>query len=267
MKPGSRALGLLVIALASSLIAADGRKEPEPRLRLLVPAYFHPSGARLKLWDRLIEAAGRAPIVIIANPASGPGREADPSHRDVIRKATERGATVIGYVSTRYARRPEAEVRGDIERWVRFYPEVCGIFLDEQASDAGHVAYYARLREAVRETINKARVVTNPGTTCDEDYIGRPATDVACIFESHRGFDRFRPPDWAGRYPPGRFAILPYAIDGADAMRAAIDRAVRDRIGLVYVTDDSGRNPWDRLPSYWEEEVEAVARVNKQPGP
>jgi hypothetical protein len=262
-----RTLGLLVIALAVGLLAADERKEPEPRLRLLVPAYFHPSGDRLKLWDSLIGAADRAPIVIIANPASGPGRKADPNHRTVIRKAHKRGATVIGYISTRYAKRPATEVRAEIDRWVQFYPEVRGFFFDEQASDADHVGYYAGLREAARSKIDKALVVTNPGTTCAEDYISRTAADAACIFESNTGFDRFRPPDWTGRYPAGRFAILPYAINGADAMRAVIARAVRDRIGLVYITDDAGRNPWDRLPSYWDAEVDAVARANQAEQP
>jgi hypothetical protein len=33
-------------------------------------------------------------------------------------------------------------------------------------------------------------------------------------------------------------------------------------IGYVFITDDSGRNPYDRLPSYWEAEVEAVRLEN-----
>ena len=45
---------------------------------------------------------------------------------------------------------------------------------------------------------------------------------------------------------------------------------MRKRAGCIYITDDTGANPWDRLPSYWEEEVAAVAAENqraiRQPG-
>jgi hypothetical protein len=29
-----------------------------------------------------------------------------------------------------------------------------------------------------------------------------------------------------------------------------------------HVTDDGGANPWDRLPTYWQEEVAAVRERN-----
>ena len=45
-------------------------------------------------------------------------------------------------------------------------------------------------------------------------------------------------------------------------MKAAARRAVLKRIGYFYATDGEMPNPWDRLPPYWEEEVEAVKRLN-----
>ena len=33
-------------------------------------------------------------------------------------------------------------------------------------------------------------------------------------------------------------------------------------MGYVYITDDQGPNPYDRLPSYWEAEIEAVRQAN-----
>src|SRR5262249_6599310 len=41
--------------------AAAPGKAPGPRLRLLVPAYFYPSGPDLDQWERLIDGAARAP--------------------------------------------------------------------------------------------------------------------------------------------------------------------------------------------------------------
>jgi hypothetical protein len=45
-------------------------------------------------------------------------------------------------------------------------------------------------------------------------------------------------------------------------MEQSIRRAAQWKVGYVFVTDDVGPNPYDRLPSYWDAEVEAVRRVN-----
>ena len=44
----------------------------------------------------------------------------------------------------------------------------------------------------------------------------------------------------------------------ADQCRQAHDR----RLGWIYITDDKGTNPWDQLPSYWEEEVKELLKLN-----
>ncbi len=41
-------------------------------------------------------------------------------------------------------------------------------------------------------------------------------------------------------------------------LRQAQDR----RLGWIYITDDRGMNPWDQLPSYWEEEVKELLKLN-----
>src|SRR5207249_3576007 len=113
-----------------------------PRLRLLVPAYFYPGGAGSAEWRRLLEAPDAAAVVIIVNPDSGPGKAADPKYERVIDQARDKGFTLIGYVSTKYAKRPIREVKEDVDRWVKLYPRVQGIFFDEQASAADRVDYY-----------------------------------------------------------------------------------------------------------------------------
>jgi hypothetical protein len=46
-------------------------------------------------------------------------------------------------------------------------------------------------------------------------------------------------------------------------MTKSLRRAADLKIGYVFVTDDVGPNPYDRLPSYWDAEVEAVRKVNE----
>jgi len=249
---------LLALALLSGV--------PEDGVRVLVPAYFHPSGEGLRDWERLIASAGKGRIVAIANPASGPGKRVDPAYAKVLPRAREAGITLLGYVSTGYAKRPQADLRAEVDRWLEFYPDVRGIFFDEQASGADGVDFHAALYDYARKEKKLELVVTNPGVPCDEGYVSRPAADVVCLFEHHEGFDAHRRPGWAARYAPGRFLILPYGTPTADGMRRRARASVERGYGWLYVTDAAGKNPWDRLPSYWDAFVEAVGALKAGEG-
>lgn len=258
---------VLLTALAVLLPGhAPAPAAPKPtRLTLLVPAYFYPGGEGLKYWDALIEAQKRAPVIAIVNPASGPGTKVDPNYTQVIARATKAGVLVIGYVSTSYAKRPRADVEADVQRWLEFYPSIGGIFFDEQTSGPEQVEYYVALRRFVREKRPKAFVVTNPGVAPAVEYVSQGAADAVCIFEHHEGYGKFKMPAWAARYTrrtPSPFYVLPYGTPDAKAMRARIDDSVKHGFGYIFVTDDVLPNPWDGLPPYWEEEVEAVRRIN-----
>ena len=230
-----------------------------------MPAYFYPGGAGLKDWNRLIEAAPRVPIVAIVNPESGPGKEANPDYAAVVSRAKAAGVKVIGYVNTEYGKRPARRSRPISTGGSEFYPDIQGIFLDAQASGAEHVDLYAALRTFVRRKIKEAVVITNPGTICAEEYFARSAVDVAVVFENHEGFETFELPPWARNYQARQFAAIPYSVKTAGQMKDAAQQAVLKGIGYFYVTDgDSMPNPWDRLPLYWDAEVEAVKRVNER---
>lgn len=244
------------------------------RMRLLIPAYFYPGGPDMEHWNRLIDAADRAPIAVIVNPSSGPGGEPNADYAAVLRRADAAGLLTIGYVNTDYAKRPVSQAKDDIDRWVRFYPEIDGVFLDAQASSEAHLDYYVDLCAYVRSKVGAALVVSNAGTSCDPTYFRRPTADVIVLFENFQGFDGFHLPQTLAGEPPLRFAAMPYAIAGATEMRNRINEAIVKGIGCIYLTDagqtsDSATasNPWGRLPTYWDEEVDAVGRVNQRLAP
>lgn len=234
-----------------------------PRMQLWVPAYYYPNGPGLEEWNHLIASASRAPIVAIVNPNSGPGDHADTNFTAVIRRARKAGLRVVGYVGTQYTRKPLASVQEEIERYLRFYPEIQGIHVDEQSSDAAGVPYYVELYKYVNRRIPGALVLGNPGTNCVPEYIARRACDTVCLFEQDRAFENFRPPAWISRFSPDRFCVQAYQVEDAGRMRQSVEAAARMRIGYVFITDDRGPNPYDRLPSYWDAEVEAVQKVNE----
>lgn len=246
------------LTMVGIVTAAD----PPLKMRLLVPAYFYPAGKGAKEWERLLVAPEEAGVVAIVNPASGPGRRVDANYTNVSEQAKKSKVTLIGYVSTSYGKRKTEEVKADVDQWVRFYPGIQGIFFDEQASGTEQLEQLAALYEHVQKTHKLPLVVTNPGTICDEKYLTRPASDVACLYEGHEHWDRFTPPAWTKELKPDRIAALAYQVPAADMpkyLRQAQDR----RLGWIYITDDKGTNPWDQLPTYWEEEVKELVKINK----
>jgi hypothetical protein len=46
-------------------------------------------------------------------------------------------------------------------------------------------------------------------------------------------------------------------------MKKAVHRAAELKVGYIYITDDVGPNPYDRLPSYWDAEIEEVRQLNQ----
>jgi serine/threonine protein kinase len=237
---------------------------PSPRLRLLVPAYFYPAGDGMAQWDRLLETPNPAAVVIIVNAASGPGKVSDPNYTRVIDRAQQRGYTVIGYVPTRYAARPLKETKDDIDRWILFYPGIRGIFFDEQASSPDRVSYYADLYEYARKERGLDLVINNPGTTCAEEYLAQPIADVVCLIESNKDISEFHPPAWMSRHKPARFAGAFPKIADPTKMKHYVRELVAKGVGYCYITDGKEPNPWDRLPRYWQAEVEAVQQVNAE---
>jgi serine/threonine protein kinase len=258
------AVALLVYRITADRRTAAGPDNAAPPLRLLVPAYIYPAGDGLAQWDRVIDSPAAALTVAVANADNGPGKAVDPNYAKIIERARRKGVRVIGYVSTKYAARPLAEVRGEVDRWVRFYPGIGGIFLDEQASGADQILYYAALYEYARKDRGLSLVVTNPGTECAEEYVARPAADVVCLVEAAKGFSAYQPPAWKDRYPADRFAALLCKTGTPEEMKLTVRELRANRIGYGFITDAAMPNPWGRLPRYWEAELEAVQQANRR---
>ncbi len=233
---------------------------PTPKLQLLVPAYFYPAGPGLQAWQRLINAAPKIKMVVIANPDNGPGLQHNPDYDPIFNAANARGIRVIGYVSTGYGKFSVAEVKRAIDKWLEFYPKISGFFVDQQSAEAQDVPFYLQIRDHARRKLKDALMVNNPGTICDESYFARDVSDVTCIFTAFDGFDQFNLPARLWQYSPSRFAALTYQVSDVRAMRQVISNSSTKHIGYLYISDaPKGSNPWAQLPHYWDEEVEAAA--------
>ncbi len=253
---------------APSGVHADGAGQPTTalaaasrRLRLLVPVYIYPAGDGRKEWQRLFDAASKVEIVAIANPNSGPGDERNLDYAAIFTEASNQGITLVGYVSTDYGRRTLTEIKNDADRWIKFYPQIRGFFFDQQPRERQHAANFAELRDYVKRKLRDPFVITNPGVPCDEAYLAQGVSDVTCVFVNFEGFERFELPATLKAYDPCRFAAMPYNIADVTAMRSVVKDTIIKRIGYIYISDAKPPNQWDKLPVYWEAEVDAVSRL------
>jgi hypothetical protein len=91
-------------------------------------------------------------------------------------------------------------------------------------------------------------------------YFG--TADILNTFEnSSTVFNSFSAPaDYATS--PSLFDYTIYGATSASAMTTDVHKAVNsDYASYVYVTDQTLPNPYDQLPSYWDQEVSAIATV------
>ena len=252
-------LAALVLALLarSAAVAAD--------LRILIPLYADPQwyNPPAYVWDDVAAAGTNVPIVAIINPENGPGAgfpNADYVHG--MNDLNAGGVTMLGYVYSSYGARATSVIRADIDAYSS-NALIRGIFVDEVASSTNFVGYYADVYAYIHSKSNMATVVLNPGTHLAEEYVSRPAGDVAVLFENDAGWAGYVPDPYVAHYPASRFAVLSYDVATADGMRTNVDLAVQRNAGWIYVTDRAGANPWDGIPSYWQQLVEWVAAYRR----
>ncbi len=221
-------------------LASDGTSLVTPQL--LVPAYFHPAVCPQE-WAALAERAAHVRLIVL-NLASGPGTEPDPAFLPALERLHSARVAIAGYVDTNYAQRSAAEVLDELERYIDWY-RVSGVFFDRVPAAPENLDHYADLTNRARAA--GAQVVAfNHGVHPVEPYAD--LADLVGSFEgTWRSYIDMTVPRWARSRPQGQFFHLVYSVP-LGSFGDAFLLATRRRAGCVYVTDNGGDNPWDRLP-------------------
>ena len=256
---------LILVLLGFIVFYCQSQAKVASPMKILLPLYSYPNWYQSEnyLWSKVASAGKEVKIEAIINPHNGP--DAQPPNQDYQRGLQDLRAsdiTILGYVSTRYGDRPIDQVKQDIDLYDNFY-DLDGIFLDESASDLKQLSYYQDIYRYIKTTTNYEQVVINPGTHTDEAYLSRPAADTAVIFEDYSAaWSNYQAQSYQNRYKSKHFASLIHSVPDVQTMKSYIDLAVARNIGYIYITDDSpdsdDSNPWNSLPSYWQEEVEYI---------
>ena len=269
----SISLGKSFAAIAMTLILSSCQSQAlttQPP-KILLPLYIYPNWYEPEeyVWSKVVSAAKQVPIVAIINPNNGPdGKPPNKDYQKGLEDLRKSNITILGYVYTKYGDRPKTEVIQDIILYARYY-DVDGIFLDEGASNAQRVNYYQDIYNYVKQETHLNQVIINPGTSTDEAYFTKPATDTAVVFENYpQPWEEYQSQTHYPNHKPKRLASLIHSVADSASMRKYIDLAMERNMGYIYVTDDSpdseDGDPWNSLPSYWEEEVNYIKSLMKK---
>ena len=205
------------------------------------------------MWSELaLTSAG--PILIILNPASGPGAAVDPNYTAALESLRSTSVDVYGYVDTDYGQRATSAVLADADKYVEWY-QLRGIFLDQTPSDPESLLYLVGISDALRR--RGLRVAMNPGQPQFELRL-LEAADFIVNFEGPLAqYEQTSFPGWATSNRSKLWHLV-YDVPDATAMSAVLSRSAANGANAIFVTDGVLPNPWTGLPPYWEDEIRHV---------
>lgn len=234
-------------------LAGGARGARDCLQRAVVPAYFNPG----PYWRELLGHDARA-LTLIVNPSNGPGTSVDGRYRRWVDAARKDGATLLGYVDTKYRHVPLRQAERQVREYGSWYG-VTSIFFDDVSSGAGGVGYYRTVSNYVRTRSHGAQVMLNPGDYPSRVY-GTLGDELVVAEYGYAQFRRARPPAWVRKQSPHELVAI---ISGVPRARLAtvLELTTRRRMQGVYVTNVSptANDLYEQLPAYWRAEIRSVA--------
>ncbi len=240
-----------------------------PHLQILLPLYIYPNwyDKNKYAWKQVIAAAKKVSIIAIINPNSGPNN-APPNtdYQQGIKDLHQAGIKIVGYVPSNYSKRDIQSVKLDIDIYTTHF-KIDGIFIDEAASSIEKASYYHQLYQHIKSKSTDYNVIINPGVSLDEKYLAQGVADIIITFENYqKNWSSYAPTKYQKNYPAQKFAALVHTTANRKLMKSILDRAIKNNLGYIYITNDStntlNKNPWDTLPEYWQAEVNYIQQLN-----
>lgn len=232
---------------------------------IIIPFYIYPSNAFTNPdYDNIINLAKtypEVPITVIINNANGAGAAVDLNFSAAIKRLHGADIKILGYVDSSFTTIPLATVEAEVDKWKSFYPEVDGIFVDQQTNDdnAVHSQYYVDLTTYVHSK-GFFPCIANPGSPTLERYFKEHTADVILTWENNYY------PDEATQRGNFQGGYSDYSIYKRGALvhsQAILDMGQLQLLskynGYIYITNNTLPNPWNTVSPYTEETIRALS--------
>lgn len=230
----------------------------QSRIGVLAQTYFSVTATA---WDTIITAKNAnpdCPIAVVVNVSgTGAGTSTNSSWNTLINRLRTAGIIVLGWVDTNFAAVSEANVQAAIDSWVSFYPQIDGIFFQSMSNQTANQTYYDNLHNYVRFTKGLSTTCGNAKTTVPTGFLNGGTTDVVIVWDGS-GLD---PVDSTySQYNAMENNTLGVSAFGVPSLNTTWISQMAQYVGWVYMTSDSGSGaaPYDTLPGYFTQLVEAV---------
>jgi len=254
MKKASQVIPLAVLLTATLLFVGTIHSTKisavpgEKKTGVIVPLYNDPPSTD---WNTLIDVRNghpQVPMIVIINPYNGPGIFKNDNYTTLMQKLKSAGIVVLGYVSTRDGNRNISAALEDVNKYKIWY-NVNGILFDEMPTASGKEEYYKSLNDFTKSQ-GLTFTVGNPGTAVAESYVG--ILDNIIIYEKAGLPDLQSLEGWHLKYNKKNFSITAYNVASLD--QSYVINATK-YVGYMYITNRNLPNPWDSLPSYFNDLV------------
>lgn len=212
---------------------------------IIYPLFGYPSA----MWDDMLEYRKdhpSLPWITVINPGNGPENSRSPSIANYVDEMHDSRMQVLGYVSTFWASVPSETIKQDIDRYREYY-DLDGIFLDEMSNEVEDVEHYREI-VAYAKSVGMEYVVGNTGTDAAPAYVG--VVDNIVISEGYGAPTLSRLGGWHVEHPKENFSYVAYSQNTIDSEFVATSS---NFASYLYVTDDNFPNPYDKLPSHFDE--------------
>jgi hypothetical protein len=218
---------------------------------MLVPAYFHPAQSAAG-WSSL---ADPRLLAVVLNVDDGPGDAREAQFVSAVAAIEAAGGTITGYVDAGFGARSITDMQTAARHYQDWYG-VSDIFLDQVPAGPATLDVY-RTAAATLRAKGATFLVFNHGVYPDPGYAA--IADLLVTFEGPWSAYQLMgaPPAWATALPAWRFCHLVYGVPET-ALEQAVSLAGQRGVGVLYVTDGQGVNPWNGLPGYFDREVSLV---------
>lgn len=237
-------LSVMVFSLSHTAFAAH------QSTGVILPLYVSPGST----WHDVIQEKikhHRVPMLVIVNPLNGSGQVKNNNYADGIHQMQSHNIYVLGYVYTEYGIRNSADIKNEITNYKNWY-NVDGIFFDQMSNVPGNEIYYADLANFVKSlgltfTVGNAGVDTKPSYIKTVDNIVIYENDTLPTVQSLSG--------WHKNYDKHNFSIIAFGVDGLN--KSFVSDAINST-GYIYVTNGKMPNPFNSIPPYFGDLVDAL---------